>query len=107
MEELALWIVGAVIAIALIYILAATSLVFDRHAQPYAEQTRKLTYDTSRQYQQDTNRDVAQYCEQMRTATSPSARKAVVALIRTTTDTIDGDLSADNQACLTEAKGEI
>jgi hypothetical protein len=69
----------------------------------YQAETDKQVYDTSRQFQQGTNRDVARYCGQMRTASTGPARKAVAALIRTTLSTYDGPLSADNQACASEA----
>jgi len=81
-------------------------LVTQRPMAKYAEETRKEVYDTSRQYQQGTNRDVARYCEQMRIADNQAAKKAVAALIRSTVSTYDGPLSSDNQQCVTDAQGE-
>lgn len=78
-------------------------LVTQRPMAKYQEETRKEVYDTSRQYQQGTNRDVARYCEQMRTAPTPEAKKATAALIRSTLSTYDGPLSADNKDCANEA----
>lgn len=78
-------------------------LVTQRPMAKYQEETRKEVYDTSRQYQQGTNRDVARYCEQMRTADTAAAKKAVAALIRTTLTTYDGPLSEDNKDCANEA----
>lgn len=78
-------------------------LVTQRPMAKYQEETRKEVYDTSRQYQQGTNRDVARYCEQMRTADTPAAKKAVAALIRSTLSTYDGPLSDDNRDCASEA----
>lgn len=80
-------------------------LATQRPMAKYQEETRKQVYDTSRQYEQGTNRDIARYCEQMRTAREASARKALAALIRSTASTYDGVLSSDNADCLTEAKG--
>jgi uncharacterized protein HemX len=80
-------------------------LVASRPMQRYAEETRAQTYDTSRQYQQGTNRDLARYCEQMQTADTPAAKRAVAGLIRSTSSTYDGPLSSDNAACVAEAKG--
>jgi len=99
--------VGAIGAVALVgWGLGWFDLVTSRPMAKYNEQTRKEVYDTSRQYQQGTNRDIARYCEQMRDTSQPAAsRKAVAALIRTTNDTYDGDLSSDNEACVAEAKG--
>lgn len=78
-------------------------LVTQRPMAKYQEETRKEVYDTSRQYQQGTNRDVARYCEQMRTADTPAAKNAVAALIRSTLSTYDGPLSDDNKDCAHEA----
>jgi Tfp pilus assembly protein PilO len=80
-------------------------LVTQRPMQRYQEETRKQVYDTSRQYEQGTNRDIARYCEQMRGASSTAAKKAVAALIRSTASTYDGVLTPDNQDCVSEAKG--
>lgn len=78
-------------------------LVSQRPMAKYAEETRKEVYDTSRQYQQGTNRDVARYCEQMRTAPNDASKKAVAALIRSTLSTYDGPLSDDNKGCAQDA----
>lgn len=81
------------------------SLFTGRPMAKYSEETRKEVYDTSRQYEQGTNRDIARYCEQMRGADSIPSRKAVAALIRSTASTFDGRLTDDNTACIAEAKG--
>ncbi len=78
-------------------------LVTKRPMLKYGEETRAQVYDTSRQYQQGTNRDVARYCEQMRNAENATGKKAVAALIRSTLSTYDGPLSADNTDCANEA----
>lgn len=79
-------------------------LVTQRPMARYQEETRAQTYDSSRQYQQGTNRDIARYCEQMHSATTPAARQAVAALIRSTVSTYDGPLSDDNRQCVTDAR---
>lgn len=97
---------GALALIALLALGLATSwfgLVTQRPMAKYSEETRKEVYDTSRQYQQGTNRDIARYCEQMRTADNPAAKKAVAALIRSTLSTYDGPLSDDNKDCAAQA----
>lgn len=80
-------------------------LITDRPMQKYQEETRAETYDSSRQYQQGTNRDIARYCEQMHDASTPSAKKAVAGLIRSTVSTYDGPLTDDNATCVSDAKG--
>lgn len=101
-------VLGALALFLLIMLGLGTSwfgLVTSRPMQKYREETRAQVYDTSRQFQQGTNRDLARYCEQMRGADTPSAKKAVAALIRSTASTYDGPLSPDNVDCLNEAKG--
>jgi Tfp pilus assembly protein PilO len=98
--------IGLLVVLALLLLGWATSwfgLVTQRPMAKYQEETRKEVYDTSRQYQQGTNRDVARYCEQMRTADNPAAKKAVAALIRSTLSTYDGPLTEDNKDCAQEA----
>ncbi len=100
------WGAAALLALVLLgWALSWFSLLTGRPMAKYGEETRKQVYDTSRQYQQGTNRDIARYCEQMRTASTAAARKAVAALIRSTSSTYDGPLSSDNQACLSGAQG--
>jgi hypothetical protein len=107
-EETAVWgvILVGLGAIVLVIGIACVSLLLGRPFGKYAEETRAQVYDTSRQFQQGTNRDIARYCEQMRTAKS-GGRTAVAALIRSTADTYSGPLSPDDQACLAEAKDAI
>jgi len=102
----ALAIVGAFIAILLVgWGTSWFGLVASRPMAKYAEESRAQVYDTSRQYQQGTNRDLARYCEQMRSADNSASRKAIAALIRSTISTYDGPLSDDNKDCVAEAKG--
>jgi len=98
--------VGLLVIVGVLLLGLATSwfgLVTQRPMAKYSEETRKEVYDTSRQYQQGTNRDIARYCEQMRTADTAAAKKAVAALIRSTLSTYDGPLSDDNKDCAQEA----
>jgi hypothetical protein len=97
---------GALLLGGLLILGVATSwfgLVTGRPMARYQEETRREVYDTSRQYQQGINRDLARYCEQMRSADTVAAKRAVAALIRSTASTYDGPLSPDNQDCLAEA----
>lgn len=105
MKYVLLGILGIAAALLLGWGLGWFSLATQRPMAKYSEETRQEVYDTSRQYQQGTNRDLARYCEQMRGATTAAARKAVAALIRSNASTYDGPLSPDNQACVTEAQG--
>jgi hypothetical protein len=80
------------------------SLVAERPMAKYAEQTRKEVYDTSRQFEQGVNRDVARYCETMRSTKEQGSKQAIAALIRSEVSTYDGQLSPDNGDCVAEAK---
>lgn len=76
-------------------------LATQRPMAKYAEETRAQVYDTSRQYQQGTNRDLARYCREWRAAQGPAAN-AVADLIRSTADTYEGELTEANRRCLEE-----
>lgn len=106
-KGLLLCVLGAVVFFALLgWGLGWFDQVTQRPMSKYNEETRKEVYDTSRQYEQGTNRDIARYCEQMRDTTRPpSSRKAVAALIRTTNSTFDGHLTQDNTDCVSYAMG--
>jgi hypothetical protein len=80
-------------------------MITGRPMAKYQEETRTQVYDQSRSYQQGANRDIARYCQQMRTEPGTSGKKAIAALIRSTMSTYDGPLSPDNQDCVSEAKG--
>ncbi len=97
-----LGLIGA--ALLALAVISWFGLMAGRPMAKYAEETRKQTYDTSRQYEQGTNRDIARYCEQMRGAETAAGRRALAALIRSTNATYDGDLSSDNRACVAEAE---
>ena len=92
-------------AIAIVMGIGWVGLSAERPMDKYGEETRKEVYDTSRQYEQGTNRDIARYCEQMRNADNQSARKAVAELIRSNLSTYDGLLTRENETCSEEAKG--
>lgn len=94
-------VIAFVMLVLLVLLLNGTGLIWNRVASPYAEETRKLTYDESRQFQQGTNRDLARYCREWREATG-AGKSAVADLIRTTADTYQGALTPANQACLSE-----
>ena len=96
-------IAGLIALLVLSWSLNWFGLITQRPMAKYREETRAQVYDTSRQYQQGTNRDIARYCEQMRSAETPAGKKAVAALIRTTLSTYDGPLSDDTRDCATEA----
>jgi hypothetical protein len=73
-------------------------LVTQRPMAKYAEETRAQVYDTSRQFQQGVNRDVARYCRQWHEADG-AGKKAVADLIASTLSTYQGQLTAANQQC--------
>lgn len=94
-----LWVAAIAVAIAL----GLGVLWLNRRTAPYAEETRKITHDTSRAYQQGTQLNIAQWCREMRT--KPEHAPALAAMIREAAATYTGPLSADNQTCINEAQG--
>lgn len=106
-DELKIWVLGPLVALVLIvaigFGLSALGLLWDRPVSKYAEETRAQTYDSSRQYRQGINRDLARYCRQWRDANG-AGKSAVADLIRSTSDTFEGTLTADNARCIKEIR---
>lgn len=75
--------------------------IVDRQVQKFDAETSAQVYDSSRQYQQGINRDVARYCQQWHEAEG-AGKKALADLIRSTTDTYQGPLTDSNQRCISE-----
>lgn len=97
--------VGALIFIvALFFLLGGAGLFWNRVASPYEEETRKQTYDTSRQYEQGMNRDILLHCRSMRAANG-AGRKAEASYIIGQAGTFNGKLNSEAQACVSEAQG--
>lgn len=96
--------VGCLAFVGILVVGTATSwfgLVTQRPMAKYAEETRAQVYDTSRQFNQGVNRDVARYCRQWHEAPD-SGKKAVADLIQSTLDTFQGQLTPANQECAAE-----
>ena len=75
--------------------------VVGRAASKYDAETSAQVYDSSRQYQQGINRDIARYCRQWREADG-AGKQAIAELIRSTADTYEGPLLPANQTCIQE-----
>ncbi len=97
---------GAIVGLTLLgWALGWFGLITGRPMAKYSEETRKQVYDTSRQYEQGTNRDILLHCRSMRTATTAAGRKAEAGYIRGIDTTFDGTLNSEAQACVSEAQG--
>ncbi|HEY2010566.1 MAG TPA: hypothetical protein VGH23_16370 [Rhizomicrobium sp.] len=83
--------------------LAIWGLFFNRHAAPYAEETRRLTYGQSLAYQQGSQRDFENLCLQYVQATDGGA-KAIIrdTILRRKQDYTGPDLGPDVQACFSK-----
>lgn len=92
---------GVALLVLAVIALNWVGLFASRPMEKYQAETSAQVYDSSRQYQQGTQLDLARYCHQYRTTEGP-AKIAVANLIRSTAATYNGPLSADNQACLSE-----
>jgi len=99
------YIVAGIVVFAIILLLSAGGVLFNRHAAPYAEETRRLTFEQSKAHQDGTNRVIIDYCLNMRTATDPSQKKAYATFILSQAGTYTGPLTADAQQCVREAQG--
>ena len=76
-------------------------MVVDRKAQIYQTETQSQAYETSRQYQQGTIRDLSRYCHDYTTAEG-KAKTAMADLIRSTSSTYTGPLPANVQSCISQ-----
>lgn len=106
-ESIKVTLTGLAVFAGLLLLGTATSwfgLVAQRPMVQYKEETRAKVYDTSRQFQQGTNRDIARYCREY-SAAEGSAKVAVADLILTTRDTYQGELTPANSACIAEIEG--
>ena len=75
--------------------------VIGRQVQKFDAETSAQVYDSSRQFQQGTNRDLARYCRDYRAADG-AAKTAVATLIQDTASTYQGQLTDANAACISE-----
>lgn len=99
MKEFAGIFIALGLFILFIFAVAFFALGFDRVASPYQEQTRKITYDQSRTYQQGTQLDISRLCQKYDEAPL-GGKKAIAQLIRDTNATYTGQLTQSNQDCL-------
>lgn len=74
-----------------------------REVQKFDAETSAQVYDSSRQYQQGINRDIARYCRDYNDAEG-AAKTAVATLIQDTASTYQGPLTDANAACISETR---
>lgn len=98
-------IVGCgIAAVAGMYAVATSGLIFSRHAAPYAEETRRRTYDQSRAYQQGMAIDLDELCRQRKLSTDEGVKAALADTIRLRSARFQGDLPYHVQECLNEVR---
>lgn len=99
------WILFLAVLFAVIWFVAlpffGASKLVGRESKKFDSETTAQVYDSSRQYQQGTNRDLARYCREWREA-DDSAKPAVRELFASTLDTYEGGLSDRNAECKEE-----
>lgn len=99
------WIAFGVALIVILRFLVLPLFVADkvigRQVQKYDAETSAQVYDSSRQFQQGTNRDLARYCREYKAADGV-AKTAVATLIQDTASTYQGPLTDANAACISE-----
>ena len=101
MRELGTGALALIVALVLISGVAVWALFFNRHALPYAEETRRLTYGQSLAYQQGSQRDFENLCLQYAQATDPAAKAIIADTIRRRAQDYVGPPLADNvSGCL-------
>ena len=106
MKSIALWVVGGLLALAVIAGLTFFGLGMNRITQPFAEETSRLTESNSRRRIDGVNSGIAGYCFNMRKEADLASKKAYAALIIQDANSFQRQelLTSDNQACIAEAK---
>jgi hypothetical protein len=99
--------IGIVIAIFVIVGFTWFYLWLNRPAAKYSEETRRQVWEESVSREQGVNHLIAGYCFNMRTVTDPAQKKAFARLILDQSGSFSGELTADSQACVSEAKGTL
>ncbi len=98
-------LIGLVVILATILfvftMLGGFSRIIGREFKKFDAETNAQVYDSSRQFQQGTNRDIARYCRDLKAAPDGS-KQAVADLITSTLDTYQGPLTPSNQKCKME-----
>ncbi len=107
MKTIGLWIVGGIVALFAVAAFTAFSLGVGRIAAPIAEETRRLTFEQSRAHQSGVNSAISDYCLNMRTATDKAQKAALARFVINEASTFRGPLTADAQACLSEAQSSL
>ena len=92
------------IIILVIGALSVVGLVWNRHAAPYAEETRRQTYETSRSYNQGMAVDLDDLCRQWRTNADPVTKAGLADTIRLRSARYTGELPSHVQACVEEVR---
>lgn len=99
------WIAFGVALVAVLRFLILPLFVADkvigRQVQKFDAETAAQVYDSSRQFQQGTNRDIARYCRDYKAADGAS-KAALATLIQDTVSTYQGPLTEANAACISE-----
>lgn len=102
MREIGVTVVMFVVVLVLIIGFAVFGLFFNRHALPYAEETRRQTYNSSQSYQQGSQRDFENLCLQYAEATDDGAKDIIRDMIsRRKQDYTGAPLNANVEACFT------
>jgi hypothetical protein len=95
-------VVGAAVGVLLLVLaLSVAGLFWDRHAQPYAEETRRITYEQSQTHVDAVSIDLTDLCRQYRTATDQDAKDGFAETIRLHAEHANiNSLPAKTQECV-------
>jgi hypothetical protein len=94
---------GVVVAgIAAILGIGIIGMVWDRHAQPYQEETRRLTYEQSQTHTDAVAIDLSDLCRQYRTASDEDVKNGLAETIRLHAEHAHGQLPAKTEECVNE-----
>lgn len=101
------YVLGGIGILGLFVALVWGGLWLSRWTNPFAEDTRRKTFEHSRAHISGTNSAISDYCLNMRTATDPAQKKALARWIINEASTFEGNLTSDSQECLSEAQTQL
>lgn len=107
MKDIAIAIAVGFLVLIGLGVFIALSLGVGRVAAPFAEETRRLTFEQSRAHQSGVNSAISDYCLNMRTATDKAQKAALARFIINEAATFKGPLTADAQSCVSEAQSGL
>lgn len=96
--------VGLVLIVALLFLLNGLGLLWGRQAAPYAEETRRQTFEQSATYQQGMALDLDALCRERKTTADAGGKAVLAETIRLRSARFKGELPSHIKECVNEVR---